>query len=127
MATSKSASSDVLLMNVPLPSHDLPALLGSLQSMLVLFMRPGAVLFEVFPHKYSTAGSEPLATALGVRYGYASSRSLLAMMNMPLFPSMETCMKWSLCRRYARMSDVELSDKSLEVLITLMLKESLGR
>ncbi|CAB1106157.1 unnamed protein product [Ectocarpus sp. CCAP 1310/34] len=88
------------------------------QSMLGLFMRPGSLLFEVFPQKYFKAGYAPMAEGLDVRHAYSMSRALRPMMGHS-YPSTETCMKWYLCRWYARSSDVELDEESLERLVDL--------
>ncbi|CAN0185509.1 unnamed protein product, partial [Ectocarpus sp. 8 AP-2014] len=88
------------------------------QSMLGLFMRPGSLLFEVFPQKYFKAGYAPMAEGLDVRHAYSMSRALRPMMGHS-HPSTETCMKWYLCRWYARSSDVELDEESLERLVDL--------
>lgn len=90
------------------------------QSMLGLFMRPGALLFEVYPHKYFKAGYAPMAEGLGVRHAYSMSRSLRPLIGLA-HPSTETCMDWHLCRSYARSSDVELDRESLDRLVELAL------
>eukprot|EP00903_Cladosiphon_okamuranus_P015541 g14347.t1 len=38
------------------------------QSMLSIFMAPGSVLFEVYPHKYYKTGYAPMAQSLGLRW-----------------------------------------------------------
>ena len=84
-------------------------------------MRPGSLLFEVFPHKYYKAGYAPMAEGLGVRHAYSESRSRLPMMGFS-HPSTETCMNWYLCRWYARSANVEFDDESLERLVSLALE-----
>eukprot|EP00752_Nemacystus_decipiens_P010141 g9037.t1 len=91
------------------------------QSMLSIFMAPGSILFEVYPHKYYKAGYAPLARSLGLRYGYSQSPPVLPLTSWK-HPSLETCMKWYWCRNYVQGSDVKLADDSLEVLISLMLQ-----
>ncbi|CAN0018231.1 unnamed protein product, partial [Hapterophycus canaliculatus] len=85
------------------------------QSMLSLFMAPGSVLFEVYPHKYFKMGYAPMAHGLGLRYAFSESPPLLPLTSWS-WPSVETCMKWYLCRWYVRKSDVTLDDDNLEVL-----------
>lgn len=89
--------------------------------MLSVFMAPGSVLFEVYPHKYYKTGYAPMAQGLGLWYGYSESPALLPFTSWG-FPSLETCMKWHWCRKYVRGSDVVLDEENLEVLISLMLK-----
>lgn len=89
--------------------------------MLALFMRPGTVLFEVFPHKYFKEDYQLLAQRLGMRYGSAASRRVSAWTGLPWFPKTEACMEWSLCRWYAGSSDVKLHPDKLEILISMML------
>eukprot|EP00752_Nemacystus_decipiens_P012453 g11034.t1 len=91
------------------------------QSMLGLFMRPGSLLFEVFPHKYFKAGYAPMAEGLGVRHAFSMSRSLRPLMGFS-HPSTETCMKWYVCRWYARGSDVEIDNDSLQRVVDLALE-----
>lgn len=91
------------------------------QSMLSIFMAPGSVLFEVYPHKYYKTGYAPMAQSLGLRYGFSQSAPLLPF-TFWAYPSIETCMRWYWCRKYVRGSDVVLDEDSLEVLISLMLK-----
>lgn len=86
--------------------------------MLGLFMRPGSLLFEVFPHKYFKAGYAPMAEGLGVRHAYSQSRSRLPFMGYA-HPTTETCMDWYLCRWYARSSNVELDEENLGRLVEL--------
>lgn len=89
--------------------------------MLGLFMRPGSLLFEVFPHKYFKAGYAPMAEGLGVRHAYSMSRSLRPLIGFS-HPSTETCMKWYLCRWYSRGSDVLLDEDSLQRVVDLALE-----
>ncbi|CAM9325307.1 unnamed protein product [Ectocarpus sp. 4 AP-2014] len=91
------------------------------QSMLSLFMAPGSLLFEVYPHKYYKKGYAPMAQSMGLRYAYSESPPLLPFAFWS-WPSVEQCMKWYLCRRYMRSSDVVITEDSIEVLISLMLK-----
>lgn len=88
--------------------------------MLGLFMRPDSLLFEVFPRKYWKAGYAPMAKGLGVRHAFSMSRSLRPLMGYS-HPSTETCMQWYLCRWYARSSDVELDEESMDRLVELAL------
>lgn len=90
--------------------------------MLALFMRPGTVLFEVFPHKYFKEDYQLLAQRLGLRYGAASSRPVLTLTGMPWFPKTDACMESWLCRWYAGRSDVKFHPNKLEVLISMMLE-----
>lgn len=94
--------------------------------MLSLFMRPGSVLFEVYPHKYYKAGYAPMAASFGLRYAYSQSQSQLPLTRFSS-PSTETCMRWYFCRWYARRANVRLSDQHLEVLISLMLDSERSR
>ncbi|CAM9121302.1 unnamed protein product [Ectocarpus sp. 8 AP-2014] len=91
------------------------------QSMLSLFMAPGSLLFEVYPHKYYKKGYAPMVQSMGLRYAYSESPPLLPFAFWS-WPSVEQCMKWYLCRRYMRSSDVVITEGSIEVLISLMLK-----
>lgn len=84
-------------------------------------MRPGSLLFEVFPHKYYKAGYAPMAEGLGVRHAFSMSRSLRPFIGFS-HPSTETCMNWYLCRWYSRGSDVEIDEESLEHLVELALE-----
>lgn len=88
--------------------------------MLGLFMRPGSLLFEVFPHKYFKAGYAPMAEGLGVRHAFSESPSRLPFMGFS-HPSTETCMNWYICRWYARSANVEFDDESLDRLVSLAL------
>lgn len=91
------------------------------QSMLAVFMRPGSLLFEIFPHKYFKAGYQPMTTGLAIRHGFARSRP-----HMPLsgfkWPSEATCMKHFWCRWYARRSNVDLSEEGFDTLVSLALE-----
>ncbi|CAM9403375.1 unnamed protein product [Sphacelaria rigidula] len=89
--------------------------------MLALFMRPGTVLFEVFPYRYFRDDYHQLAKGLGLRYGFSTSRRMI-MAAWPWFPKTETCMQWRLCRWYTGRADVEFQDDDLEVLISMMLE-----
>eukprot|EP00903_Cladosiphon_okamuranus_P012796 g11960.t1 len=91
------------------------------QSMLGLFMRPGSLLYEVFPHKYFKAGYAPMAEGLGVRHAFSMSRPLRPFIGFSR-PTTETCMNWILCRWYSRGSDVEIADESLNHLVELALE-----
>lgn len=91
--------------------------------MLSIFMAPGSILFEVYPHKYYKPGYAPMARSLGLQYGFAQSAPLLPFTSWAR-PSLETCMGWYLCRMYVRQSNVVLDEDNLEVLIALMLKSS---
>lgn len=92
------------------------------QSMLALFMPPGSLMFEIFPHKYFKPGYAPMAEGLGVRHAYSMSPPRLLLTRFS-WPSTEACMEKYLCRRYVRMSNVELDDESFDRLVSLALKE----
>lgn len=96
------------------------------QSILSMFMAPGSILFEVYPHKYYKTGYAPMAHGLGLRYGYSHSPPVLPLTSWKR-PSLETCMEWYWCRKYVRGSDVKLDEDSLEVLISLMLQSLRAR
>lgn len=89
--------------------------------MLALFMRPGSLVFEVFPHKYFKAGYAPMAEGLGVRHAYSESRSRMWFLGYS-HPSTSTCMEWYLCRWYARQSNVEVDNQTLERIVSLALE-----
>ncbi|CAM9638194.1 unnamed protein product [Laminaria digitata] len=91
--------------------------------MLSVFMRPGSILFEVFPHKYFKPGYSPIAAKMGLNYAFSESRPILPLTGTAR-PTTDTCMRWYLCRWYVRRSNVEISEESLEVLISLMLKDT---
>lgn len=91
------------------------------QSVLLLFMRPGSVLFEVT--RQGSPGYGELAKAVGLRYASATSKLPSQGLLMRLF-SMKRCMRVYLCRSYVQRADVELSENDLEVLIALILEGS---
>ncbi|CAM9574664.1 unnamed protein product [Sphacelaria rigidula] len=91
------------------------------QSMLALFMRPGSLIFEVFPHKYFKAGYAPMAEGLGVRHAYSESRSRMWFLGYN-HPSTSTCMNWYWCRWYARQSNVEVDAETFERIVALALE-----
>lgn len=94
--------------------------------MLSVFMPPGSVLFEVYPHKYFQAGHAPLLQSLGLRYDFSESAPRLLLTSWS-WPSRETCMRWYWCRWYVRRSNVIIDEDSVEVLISYMLKSLRGR
>lgn len=89
--------------------------------MLGLFMRPGSLLFEVFPHKYYKVGYQPMAVGLGVRHAYSMSEARLLLVGFEQLTT-EMCMQWYPCRWYARLSNVKLDAASLDRLVTLALE-----
>lgn len=62
-----------------------PALLLRFQSMLLLFLPPGATILEVFPYKYWKEGYAPLANEWGVRHEYIMSRPVSWAKRLALF------------------------------------------
>lgn len=95
--------------------------------MLALFMRPGSVLFEIYPHKYYKPGYGPMVDGLGIRHGFVRSRA-----HMPLsgyaWPSESACMDNLICRWYVRLSNVDLSEKDVKYLVDLAQKtQACGR
>lgn len=89
-----------------------------MQSMLGVFLRPGALLFEVFPHKYFWGGYAPMVEGLGVRHAWSMSRSGRFWMWF-VYPTTETCMRYKRCRAYSRNTDVEIEEQDLERLVKL--------
>eukprot|EP00904_Undaria_pinnatifida_P004501 jgi/Undpi1/14051/HiC_scaffold_9.g03702.m1 len=55
------------------------------QSMLLLFLPPGATILEVFPYKYWKEGYAPLANEWGVRHEYIMSRPVSWAKRLALF------------------------------------------
>lgn len=81
------------------------------QSMLMLFMPRGALVFEIYPYLYYKAAYRPLAGEIGVEHAFVTAEpfdwwhSLLG----TLFGDTATCMKYLWCRARARDSDVVLN------------------
>jgi len=80
------------------------------QSLVMLFMRPGSLVFEVYPAMYYKPAYRPLALELEVNHDYVQAFPRgLPHRFANVFVSTETCMAYKSCRSFARGSDVELS------------------
>lgn len=89
------------------------------QSMLLMFLPPSAILFEVFPYKYFKTGYARFATEYGVSYNSVMSpptswhtHLLLALVDT------NTCMAYKQCRGYSRSADVIFTENAAAVLRT---------
>ena len=82
------------------------------QSMLYLLLKPGSLMYEVFPHRYYKHGYKRAALEWGVSYGFSMSppRSLLSRLISQLFTT-DACMRMYYCRFLARKGDVLVTDK----------------
>ncbi|CAM9852062.1 unnamed protein product, partial [Phaeothamnion confervicola] len=88
------------------------------QSMLLLFLPPGAALFEIFPYKYWKEGYKPLALEWGASYEYIMSRSVTGYRGMVLFfVPQEVCMRSIHCRKFSRADDVRLEPGHLQKVV----------
>ncbi|CAM9421790.1 unnamed protein product [Ectocarpus fasciculatus] len=84
------------------------------QSMLLLFLPPGATILEVFPYKYWKEGYAPLAKEWGVRHEHIMSRPVSWEKRLALFfVPLERCMKSIHCRKWSRNADVRLEEHHL--------------
>ncbi|CAM9729084.1 unnamed protein product [Ascophyllum nodosum] len=84
------------------------------QSMLLLFLPPGATILEVFPYKYWKDGYAPLAQEWGVRHEYIMSRPVSWVKRLGLFfVPLDRCMKSISCRKWSRGADVLLEKHHL--------------
>ncbi|CAM9501840.1 unnamed protein product [Ectocarpus sp. 6 AP-2014] len=84
------------------------------QSMLLLFLPPGATILEVFPYKYWKEGYAPLAKEWGVRHEHIMSRPVSWEKQLALFfVPLERCMKSIHCRKWSRNADVRLEEHHL--------------
>ncbi|CAM9698936.1 unnamed protein product [Scytosiphon promiscuus] len=84
------------------------------QSMLLLFLPPGATVLEVFPYKYWKEGYAPLAKEWGVRHEHIMSRPVSWEKRLALFfVPLERCMKSIHCRKWSRGADVRLEEHHL--------------
>ncbi|CAN0334042.1 unnamed protein product [Ectocarpus sp. 12 AP-2014] len=84
------------------------------QSMLLLFLPPGATILEVFPYKYWKEGYAPLAKEWGVRHEHIMSRPVSWEKRLALFfVPLERCMKSIHCRKWSRSADVRLEEHHL--------------
>ncbi|CAN0045467.1 unnamed protein product, partial [Phaeothamnion confervicola] len=90
------------------------------QSMMILFLQPGAVLFELYPYKYYKLGYKALAPATGVRYEFAMSEPQTLRHKLLLhYISTERCMSFYFCRSFARSDNVRMSDADVERVVAL--------
>lgn len=73
--------------NTPPLLHSTNCLSFSLrfQSMLLLFLPPGATILEVFPYKYWKEGYAPLAWEWGVQHEHIMSRPVSWSKRLALF------------------------------------------
>ena len=83
-------------------------------TMAMLFLRPGALVFELFPPRYWKPGYAPLAPELGLRHDYAvtpfRTRRAAALLGAVATPF---CMRFFACRVLARADDIVADDAAL--------------
>lgn len=97
------------------------------QSTGILFMRLGALIYEVFPYRYFKIGYQELASEYGVAHSWTEAQSPASLSRAVLrLTSTEACMKSRKCRSFARKDDVRLSDSQLQE-ICLRAKASVSR
>lgn len=91
------------------------------QSILLLFMPHGSVIFEIFPYKYWKDGYRPFANEYGLFHGWSQNRRATNWArNVALsFVSQESCMQWSSCREFARRDDVTIDAGTVKIIASL--------
>eukprot|EP01039_Chlorochromonas_danica_P009398 gene9398-10381_t len=109
--------------------HDTDVLLTphGFQSMLLIFLPPGKLLFEVFPYKYYKPAYSPFSKEFGVYHGGVMSvgTSWLSKYVFP-FVTTQACMQMKQCRVYSRDQDVILSRHGVNRLSRIV-EEALGQ
>jgi len=92
------------------------------QEILILFMKPGSVVFEIFPPGYTRSMYKNLAASYGVRYGSAISASCKenwAVTEMLKLASL-LGLKGAMYRHIARSQDVQISDQDIKSFVELI-------
>ena len=84
------------------------------QSMLYLFLSPGALLYELFPHRYYKHGYKRAALEWGLSHGMTQSppSGWMASMISRHFTT-QACMSMFYCRYLARKGDVTLEPRDV--------------
>lgn len=88
------------------------------QSIGIIFMRPGSVIFEVFPYKYFKPSYSRLSPQFGVKHQWVQNQNSQSWSRYYLrFISQDTCMKNKRCRSHARGDNVTLNDNDMKLVL----------
>lgn len=97
-----------------LANADLFVTAHGFQSTALLFLKPGAVLFEVFPYKYFKPSYLLLSLQYGVHHRWTQSLRPTSFNRLYLkLLSQNMCMKYNKCRSHARGDSIELTDTDI--------------
>lgn len=78
------------------------------QSILLLFLPPSAMIFEIFPNHYYKQVYKVIANSIGVGHGHVTSKTSSSFYSFFFSAiSPEICMKNILCRVIARWQNVK--------------------
>ena len=89
------------------------------QSMLLMFLKPGKLVFEVFPYRYFKRGYGPFAKEYGIYHAAVMSPATTASRSSGLATLMDMiltmdCMDNKFCRGWARSDDVMLTHHGVQ-------------
>lgn len=88
------------------------------QSMALLFMKPGSVIFEVFPYKYFKNTYASISQQYGIHHFYSQSKKPYSKSRLVLsYISQEFCMSSIKCRSFSRGDDILISPEN-DIFIT---------
>lgn len=92
------------------------------QSTALLFLPPGAVLFEVFPFQYFKNSYKALCNQVGIHHRFAQNSHPNSLSRYPLYlVPMDSCMKMRRCRSYARGDSVSMPDDHIDLVVEALL------
>ena len=85
-------------------------------SMLMIFLKPKSLIYEVFPYKYFKSGYQPLAEEIGVEHHFACQEAPISALQgllLGLIPR-QLCMFHVKCRNYARHFNVYITPAMIQ-------------
>lgn len=89
----------------------------------MIFLRPGALVIEIFPYKYFKPSYFPLYTALDLKHVWFQSTKVSSRYLQGV--SLEACMKNKACRSYARHQDIYLEVKEVNLIRSALIQHSI--
>jgi len=98
------------------------------QATALIYMKPGAVLIEVFPYKYWKNSYIALSRQFQIHHRWIQNQEPTSASRFALrFVSQSTCMSFNRCRSHARGDSVAMPEDHLQLVIQTAIQVQLGQ
>ena len=116
------------LLHLALHDADVFLTTHGFQALALLFLKPGAVLIEIFPYKYFKPSYLKLSGTYGVHHRWRQNASPTSLTHAALrLVPQATCMRHRRCRSHARGDSVVMTDDDVAFVINVTRDVEAGR